>query len=55
MMGLFNCYVREYSFVKQQQVIYHNVELLFMHCYGTKLLKLYLFWSCLLADSYQNV
>ena len=55
MMGLFNCYVREYSFVKQQQVIYHNVEHLFMHCYGTKLLELYLFWSCLLADSYQNV
>lgn len=22
MMGLFNCYVREYSFVKQQQVVF---------------------------------
>jgi len=30
MMGLFNCYVREYSFVKQQQVCICMCECLFM-------------------------
>lgn len=30
MMGLFNCYVREYSFVKQQQVGVFVINLVFV-------------------------
>lgn len=35
MMGLFNCYVREYSFVKQQQVDGIRQSVIFAFCMHT--------------------
>lgn len=52
MMGLFNCYVREYSFVKQQQV-----GLLFDEQFLCVLISLCIpfLMSCFVTDSHQNV
>lgn len=63
MMGLFNCYVREYSFVKQQQVGAFRMPfvnlLLFVTSFFIWILDI---WAMptycnfiLLADSHQNV
>lgn len=43
MMGLFNCYVREYSFVKQQQVGASLSHCLDYAKWGSRLLMLILF------------
>lgn len=37
MMGLFNCYVREYSFVKQQQVDGIRQSMIYYFCVHTDL------------------
>lgn len=49
MMGLFNCYVREYSFVKQQQVGLSAGDEQFISLYFPFLM------SFSVTDSYQNV